>query len=276
MRLVSVERGGIRFAGVLHADHIVPIRNSRWLEGDLLVDPSSAVLDERSAVAIEDVRLLTPIPAPGKIICVGLNYAPHIAETNRERPTYPVLFTKFASALIGPSDPIVKPAETDQLDWEAELTIVVGRPGRRVRREDALAHVAGYTVANDITARDYQYRSHQWLQGKTWDQTTPVGPSLVTADELGDAAGLELTLTVNGDVMQSGNTSELIFDVATLIATVSEFTALVPGDLILTGTPGGVGYRRDPQVFLTPGDLVRVEIEGIGRLENRVMAETVR
>ena len=223
-------------------------------------------------VPTDEVRLLPVVPAPSKVLCVGLNYADHIAETGRDTPTYPVLFVKFASSLIGAIDDIALPPETSQLDWEGELVIVVGKAGRRIPVEHALDHVAGYTVANDITMRDYQYKTHQWLQGKAWDDCTPVGPYLVTPDEV-DLSVAGIRTVLNGTVVQESTVSQLFFDIPTLISTISTFTTLNPGDLILTGTPGGVGFRRKPQLFLTDGDIVAVEIDGVGRIQNRVVAE---
>ncbi|MBO2455283.1 fumarylacetoacetate hydrolase family protein [Actinomadura barringtoniae] len=228
-------------------------------------------------VELDELTLL-PVARPEKIFCVGLNYRSHVDETGRDLPTYPVLFPKFASSLIGHGAPITLPPESVQVDYEAELAVVIGKPGRRISRDDAFDHVLGYTICNDVTMRDYQYKTHQWMQGKAWDGSTPLGPVLVTADEL-DADGLGpgrlgIALRLNGAEMQSATTDRLIFDVPELIRVTSEFTRLEAGDVILTGTPGGVGYRRDPQVFLTDGDIVEVEIEGIGTLRNTVRAES--
>jgi acylpyruvate hydrolase len=205
------------------------------------------------------------------VICVGLNYAAHIEETKREQSDYPVLFTKFATTLTGPYDPIPLPPESDAIDYEGELVVVIGDRGRRIARERALEFIAGYTVANDVSMRDYQYKTHQWLQGKAWDASTPVGPDLVTLDEAPDP--LTLKTFVNGEQVQDASTELLIFDVATLVSTISEFAMLEPGDLILTGTPGGVGYRREPQLLLSDGDVVVVEVDGVGRIENTCVAE---
>lgn len=225
---------------------------------------------------LSDVRLLSPVLKPDKIICLGLNYTAHVAETGRELPSYPVLFTKFASAVAGPFDAIELPPESTQIDYEAELAVVIGRTARRIRPEQAEDVIAGFTIANDITMRDYQYKSHQWLQGKTWPRSTPVGPWLVTGDEIGGARDCTISLTLNGERMQAGRTSSMIFDISTTVALLSEFTELAAGDVILTGTPDGVGFRREPKVLLTPGDVVRVEIEGIGAIENQLVAEDVR
>jgi acylpyruvate hydrolase len=215
------------------------------------------------------------VPCPRRIICVGLNYRAHVEESRRDLPSYPVLFTKWASTLIGAGAPVPIPPESEAVDYEGELAVIIGREGRRIAAGDALDHVAGLSVANDITMRDYQTSTHQWLQGKAWDGTTPLGPYLVPLDEIGDVGHLDLRLVLNGETMQSSNTELLIFDVPTIIARISEFTMLQPGDVILTGTPGGVGARRDPPVFMRPGDVVRVEIPEVGILENTITSEAV-
>ena len=273
MRYVSYEHAGRRHAGVVEADRVVP------LEGLTELGPSTSAESLRQArrrdadaVPRAEVRLLPVVPNPGKVICVGLNYRSHVEETGRELPTYPVLFTKFASALVGAADPVTLPAEATQVDWEGELAVVIGTRTRRVPAAHASAAVLGYTVANDITMRDFQYKTHQWLQGKAWDHSTPLGPELVTPEEI-DPGALDIGTYLNGQEMQASTTAKMIFDVATLISTISTFTTLLPGDVILTGTPEGVGYRRDPQVFLKDGDLVSVRIEGLGSVHNRVTAE---
>jgi acylpyruvate hydrolase len=237
----------------------------------LLVDPQ---LDRDGAVPLSSVELLPVIPRPGKIVCVGLNYLGHISETGREIPQYPVLFTKFAESLVGAHSDIVLPPESAQVDFEGELAVIIGTGGRRIAEADALKHVGGYAVANDVTMRDYQYKTHQWLQGKSWERSTPLGPYLVTPDEVGDPSALDLSLTVNGAVMQADSTGLMMFSIEKLIAVVSEFVTLAVGDVILSGTPEGVGFRRDPKFFLSDGDVVRVEISRVGVIENRVVAET--
>lgn len=220
------------------------------------------------------VTLAAVTPRPNKIICVGLNYAGHIKETGRETPQYPTLFAKFDGSLIGPEDHIHMPAVSDKLDWEAELAVVIGSTARNVREEDALRHVAGYTIVNDVSVRDWQMRTGEYLAGKTFEATTPVGPVLVTADDL-PAGGkdLEIGCQVDDVVMQKSNTSDLIFDVAHTIAYISQIITLQPGDLIATGTPAGVGAGRDPKVFLRPGQVVRTWVEGIGDLRNTVVQD---
>jgi len=274
MRFVSYEYRGARRAGALVGQEIVPIADAtelgRQTPMELLEDPP---LQYSLAVPYEAATLRPVVPHPGKIICVGLNYGSHVAETGRSDSDYPVLFTKFATSLLGPLDPIVLPAESDQVDYEAELAVIIGRAGRRISEGNALDHVAGYAVANDVTMRDFQYRTHQWLQGKAWDACTPLGPCLVRPDEIANPAALTIKLTLNGELMQDSDTSRLIFDVPTLIRVCSEFATLEAGDVLLTGTPGGVGFRRDPQVFLSPGDHVEVEIAGVGHLANDVVTE---
>jgi acylpyruvate hydrolase len=215
------------------------------------------------------------VPNPRRVICLGLNYRAHVEETGRDLPSYPVLFTKWASTLTAAGAPVAIPPESGEVDYEGELAVIIGREGRRIAAQDALGYVAGLSIANDITMRDYQRRTHQWLQGKAWDASTPLGPYLVTLDEIGDIGHLDLRVKLNGKEMQSSNTERLIFDVPTMIACISEFTMLQPGDVILTGTPGGVGARRDPPVFMKPGDVVRVEIPEVGILENTITSEVV-
>lgn len=272
MRFASVLHDDTPMAVLIDGDHAVPLRGIRELGPDtplsLLRDPP---LEPDSAFPATELHRRSVVPRPGKVISVGLNYADHIEETKREHSDYPVLFAKFASTLTGPYDPIPLPPEADAIDYEGELVIVIGERGRRVSRDRALDHVAGYAVANDISMRDYQYKTHQWLQGKAWDASTPVGPDLVTRDEI--TGPLTLKTFVNGEKTQEASTELLIFDVATLVSTVSEFATLDPGDLILTGTPGGVGYRRDPQLLLKEGDVVVVEIDQVGRIENRCVAD---
>ncbi len=272
MRFASVLHEGTPMAVAIDGEHAVPLNGIRELGIDtplsLLRDPP---LDRGSALPIAELRRRAVVPRPGKVICVGLNYAAHIEETQRERSDYPVLFAKLASTLTGPYDEIPLPPESQAIDYEGELVVVIGERGRRIPAQDALDYVAGYAVANDVSMRDYQYKTHQWLQGKAWDASTPVGPDLVTRDEVTEP--LTLKTFVNGNTVQDVSTELMVFDVATLVSTVSEFATLEPGDLILTGTPGGVGYRRDPQLLLTDGDVVVVEIDQVGRIENRCVTE---
>ncbi|HWI61476.1 MAG TPA: fumarylacetoacetate hydrolase family protein [Symbiobacteriaceae bacterium] len=227
---------------------------------------------ERQSPQLSGARLLAPVTRPGKFIGIGLNYSDHAAESGMPVPKQPILFAKFTNAVTGPYDPILHPGEqvTGKLDWEVELGVVIGRKCRRVSEEEALWYVAGYTIINDVSARDLQMFDGQWLKGKTCDSFAPMGPVLVTADEIPDPQNLPLLLTVNGETMQSGNTSKMVFGVAALVSYLSGLMTLEPGDVIATGTPPGVGMGRKPQVFLKPGDVVRCEIPGIGFIENAV------
>jgi 2-keto-4-pentenoate hydratase/2-oxohepta-3-ene-1,7-dioic acid hydratase in catechol pathway len=209
-----------------------------------------------------------------KIICVGINYADHSAETGLDAPPEPLLFGKFANALIGPGEAIVLPPEATQIDSEAELAVEIGRRGRRVGEDDALDLVAGYRCANDVSARNLQFADKQWLRGKSFDTFCPLGDRLVPVGELGDGSGLRIIQRLNGETLQDGNTADLIFGVRRLVAHASSVFTLEPGDLILTGTPAGVGYTRTPPVTMRDGDVVEVEIEGIGVLRNPVVAES--
>jgi len=273
MAWVSYRHNGQDHVGIVDGEQFVPLEGFARIDADTDVDALlSAEPRQSGRVDRAEVELLAPSWAPSKVFCVGLNYKAHIEETGRDLPTYPVLFPKYASSLIAADRPIPVPRESTQVDYEAELAVIIGRPGRRIAREDAADHVLGYTVANDVTMRDYQYKTHQWLQGKAWDGATPIGPYLVRPDEV-DLATAGVRTTVDGVTVQDSDLSRLIFDIPTLISVISEFTELKTGDIILTGTPGGVGFRRDPQLFLTPGTTVTVEVDGVGRIESQVTAE---
>jgi acylpyruvate hydrolase len=222
------------------------------------------------ALSPAGTALAPVVPRPGKILCVGLNYRTHILEMGRDLPEHPTLFAKFADALIGPGDDIRLAPESSAVDWEAELTVVIGRTVRRATEREAADAIAGFTVMNDVTMRDWQFRTREWLQGKTFEATTPLGPVLVTPDELpgGVRPALTLSCRVNGEETQRANTSDLVFDPVDLVRYASTIVTLRPGDVIATGTPGGVGHARKPPRYLADGDAVVTEIEGIGRLEN--------
>jgi 2-keto-4-pentenoate hydratase/2-oxohepta-3-ene-1,7-dioic acid hydratase in catechol pathway len=213
-----------------------------------------------------------PIARPGKVIAVGLNYRDHAAETGQELPTSPMLFAKWPTCLIGHGDAIVLPTLSDKVDFEAELGVVIGRGGRGIGSDDALDHVAGYICANDVSARDLQRADKQYSRAKSLDTFGPVGPRLVPASEIPDPQALRIRAILNGQVMQDSSTAGMVFGVRELIAFISEGITLEPGDLIVTGTPAGVGFARDPRVFLQPGDTITVEIEGVGELTNPVVA----
>ncbi len=217
------------------------------------------------------VKLLPVIPNPSKILCVGLNYLEHREETKNPEVGYPTLFVRFANALSGQGMPIEHPAETTKLDYEAELAVIIGRGGRGISKANAMKHVAGFACANDVSVRDWQRHTSQMTAGKNWPTTGPLGPWMVTRDEIENLAPLSIKCRLNGKTMQDAKLGDMIFDVPHLIEYISTFTELVPGDLIFTGTPGGVGSRREPPVYLKPGDRVEVEIEKIGVLANPVV-----
>jgi acylpyruvate hydrolase len=228
---------------------------------------------EGTWVPLAEVQLLAPIPRPGKVVCVGLNYRSHLAEIGERAPDYPILFHKAATSLIGHRQAIVLPRVSRQVDYEGELAVVVGRRGKYLDEADALSHVAGYTCANDVSAHDLEFRTSQWTSGKMLDTFCPLGPVLLTADELLDPGFLQLRTILNGQTVQEAETSDMVFSVPFLISYISSLTTLEPGDLILTGTPAGIGCNRNPQIFLQPGDQVSVAIDGIGTLTNPVVAE---
>ena len=229
--------------------------------------PSGAVAD------LASVKLLAPVPRPPKLICVGLNYRDHAIETNMKIPEVPTIFNKFPNIVIGPGDPIVLPKVSTKPDYEAELAFVIGKGGRNILAARWSDHVFGYTIVNDVSARDYQMATTQWLMGKTFDTFAPMGPWIVSADEIADPHALDISLTIGAEVLQHSNTRELIFRVPELVAWLSSVVTLEPGDVVATGTPSGVGFARRPPRFLKAGDEVVVTVEGIGELRNPVVAE---
>jgi 2-keto-4-pentenoate hydratase/2-oxohepta-3-ene-1,7-dioic acid hydratase in catechol pathway len=287
MRLVSyLSSEGPRIAA-LRGDRYLDL-SGRGLNGSMRVLLASgeeglrraaqlaAEAPELDAAAIK--KLLPPVPDPRKILCIGLNYADHARESGATPPDEPVLFNKFPTALIAHGEPIVLPRVSQEVDYEAELVVVIGRGGRHIPRERAFEHVAGYCPGHDVSARDWQLHKpgKQWLLGKTFDTFAPCGPALVTRDEVPDPGKLRVRFRLNGETMQDSNTDQFIFPVDELVAYVSQVCTLEPGDLIYTGTPPGVGFARKPPVFLKPGDVAEVEIEGLGVLRNPVVAETIR
>ena len=228
-------------------------------------------------VALAGLRWLPPVLHPEKALAIGLNYIDHAAESNFEPPKHAVVFQRYRSSWVAHGEPLVRPHVSTQFDYEAELVAVIGKAGRYIAPEDALAHVAGYSVFNDGSIRDYQLRTNQWLLGKNFDRSGAFGPEFVTADELPPGArGLQIQCRLNGQVLQNANTRDMIFDVATLVSTCSQAMALQPGDIIITGTPSGVGMARKPQVWMKAGDVCEIEVEGIGVLRNPVVDEPAR
>lgn len=287
MKLSSLCANKEPFVGVRRADGIVnlnaAIPSLPRDVGALLRSPGYdlrqiAEVVERTATSsltrAGDVTFRPVIPAPGKLLCLGLNYVEHAAESAHQKPDYPVVFGRYPTSLVGHDEPLVLPKVSSQLDYEAELVVVIGKAGRAIALEHALDHVAGYTLLNDGSIRDYQVRTAQWTIGKNFDATGSLGPELVTPDELPlGAKGLVLRGSLNGAVMQEANTSDMIFDVASAIAILSEAMTLEVGDMIATGTPGGVGFARRPPVFMKAGDVFEVHVERVGTLRNRIVAE---
>ena len=300
MRLATFrDDAGIR-VGVVEGEHLLDIGRAALLAGEdppvelrdmqALIAAGQQALDRVKALmsgaptsarlALDEVELLAPLPRPRRnVFCLGRNYAEHAAESLRaigqevKLPEYPNVFTKATTAVTGPFADIPRDSTISaQLDWEVELAVVIGRRGRQILRQDALAHVFGYTILNDVSARDIQHLPGlQWFQGKSLDESSPMGPWLVTADEVADPQRLTLSLRVNGDTKQHDSTAHMLFDVATIIATLSRVLTLEPGDIIATGTPAGVGFGRTPKEFLLPGDVMESEIEGIGMMRNRIV-----
>jgi acylpyruvate hydrolase len=290
MKLVNFLQNGTGRIGALAArdgrelvvdlnrvDPRLPTEMRAFLEGGQsahsLAEAALVGAARTDVVELANVVLSAPIPRPGKIICVGLNYRDHAEESNMPIPDAPTIFSKYTNSVIGPGESIVIPHVTDKVDYEGELAFVIGRRGRYVPEEEALDYVGGYMAFNDVSARDFQMRTSQWTIGKTFDTFAPVGPALVTADEIPDPHNLDLCVRIAGEVLQSSNTRNLIFSVQALIAYLSQVMTLEPGDVVATGTPSGVGFARNPPRFLRPGDVVEVEIQGIGTLANPVIAE---
>jgi 2-keto-4-pentenoate hydratase/2-oxohepta-3-ene-1,7-dioic acid hydratase in catechol pathway len=247
-----------------------------WPDNLAVLEAASRAADNPDTVALSDVELLAPVPRPGKIVAAGVNYAAHAAEGNRDAPDHPVLFAKLTTSVVGHGAEIRwDPTLTQFVDFEAELAVVIGRTCRRVGESEALAYVAGYTCLNDVSARDLQYSDKQFVRGKSLDTFCPLGPWLVTADEITDPQALRVRCLVNGEVMQDASTAEMVFGVAALVSFCSQAFTLEPGDVIATGTPSGVGWFRDPKLMLKDGDEVVVDIEHVGRLVNRCREESL-
>jgi 2-keto-4-pentenoate hydratase/2-oxohepta-3-ene-1,7-dioic acid hydratase in catechol pathway len=284
MKLIAFRQHGQTCLGAVHGEEVV---NLTAAGGPASLDEAlaagvagmaaleAAMQKSQERLPLASIKeLLPPVLAPGKAIAVGLNYIDHAAEGNHEVPAFPVLFSRYPTSWVGHDQPIIHPKVTKALDYEGEMVIVIGKSGRYIAKDDALAHVAGYSIFNEGSVRDYQMRTHQWTIGKNFDRSGSFGPWMVTADELpAGAKGLRLQTILNGKVMQDANTDDMIFDVATLVSICSEAFELQPGDIIISGTPSGVGGAQKPPVFLLPGDVCQVSIEGIGVLTNTVEVE---
>ncbi|MEK9280890.1 MULTISPECIES: fumarylacetoacetate hydrolase family protein [unclassified Bradyrhizobium] len=277
-RGLAVDAGAGRFVGRYSGDPEYPGDLNKLIEaGHACLSAGFNRLLNGPAIDMSLVRHLPPIGNPGKIICVGLNYLDHTSESGFDQPDYPALFTRVNSSLIAHGDPIVRPSASEQLDYEGELVAIIGRYGRHIPQREALDYVAGYSIFNDASIRDYQNKTPQWTIGKNFDSTGAFGPIFVTADELPPGcSGLKLETRLNGAIVQSAAIDSMVFDVATQISIISEAMTLEPGDLIVTGTPSGVGVARKPPLWMKPGDICEVEIEKIGVLRNPVAEEAGR
>lgn len=287
MRLMTFTYGGHEQIGVRQGDRVIPVAEiapelpdnlRQLLAHDGLAELSNA-LDARSngGIAIDEIKYRPLLPEPGKIICIGRNYAAHAAEGGAETPTFPEIFYRGASSLVAHNAPIIRPIVSGKLDFEGEIALVVGKTCRHATEDSALEFVAGYTLFNDATLRDYQRFSTQWTIGKNFDGTGAFGPELVTSDELPPGIeGLRLTTSLNGESMQDGQTDNLVFPIRSLIKILSECMTLEPGDVVVTGTPAGVGYARKPPIWMKAGDTIEIEVEGIGKLVNTIQDEAKR
>jgi len=284
MKLMAIQKAGGTALGIVEGNDVRDVSAvDAALPKDVkgVIDGGAAMLDRLKAaaskapkVALAGVKPALPIANPGKIICVGLNYLEHAKEGGHAPPTYPSFFLRVASSLVPAGGSVIRPKCSIQLDYECELTIVIGKRGRHIPEARALDHVFGYTLFNDVSVRDFQRKTTQWTPGKNFDGTGPLGPVVVTADELpAGASGLRITTRVNGQTMQDSNTSDMIFSTAKTIATLSEFMTLEPGDVIATGTPSGVAHARKPPAWMKAGDVVEVEVERIGILRNPIVDE---
>ena len=284
MKLVTFKNGDIESYGVDAGEGILDVGSDfidrypdlKSVLSDNACDALKAAADQQAAaLPYEEIEFLPVIPNPSKILCIGINYEAHRQETGRPVSDYPTVFMRFADTLVGHDQPILKPLASDRVDWEGELAVIIGRPGRAIPKDEALNHVAGYACLNDVSIRDWQRHTGQFSPGKNFPTTGPFGPAMVTVDEIPDPHALELITRVNGEEMQRTPTDDLIFDVPALINYISTFTPLRPGDVISTGTPGGVGDARKPPVYMKHGDSVEVEISGIGILKNPIVNEEI-
>lgn len=266
---------GQGFRGLMTTDAGFPgTLHSLLAQGPQALSQAADALRKGPAIDLAKIAYLPPVENPGRIWCIGLNYVDHSVESGFAIPTYPAIFSRFPSSMIGHNAPILRPKVSTQLDYEGELVAIIGKAGRYIAKDKALGHVAGYSICNDASIRDYQFKSAQWTIGKNFDDTGPFGPVFVTSDELPPGAcGLKIQTRLNGVVVQDASTSSMIFDVATLISHLSEAVCLQPGDVIVTGTPSGVGLARKPPLWMKDGDVCEVEIEGIGILRSPVVDE---
>jgi 2-keto-4-pentenoate hydratase/2-oxohepta-3-ene-1,7-dioic acid hydratase in catechol pathway len=284
MKIVTFRRAGTApEPGVVADDRVIGLSGAGyndilsmiadWDNARPVVESFVRQAPKEAAADLASVVLLAPVPRPPKLICVGLNYRDHAVESGMEIPAVPTIFNKFPSVVIGPGEPIVLPKASSKPDYEAEFAFVIGQGGRNIPADQWMKHVFGYTIVNDVSARDFQMQTSQWLMGKTFDTFAPMGPWIVTADEIADPHQLDITMTIGGEVLQNSNTRELIFRVPDLISFVSGVVTLEPGDVVSTGTPAGVGFGQKPPRWLRDGDECVISVQGIGELRNPVAAE---
>jgi acylpyruvate hydrolase len=271
MRLVTFQAPGrAAEAGIVDGKNVIGLGKDMLA---VISEGTPAAIHEGQVFALSSVKLMAPVPRPPKLICVGLNYKDHAREAGLEIPKVPAIFSKFSNVVIGPDEPIVLPKISTRPDYEGEFAFIIGPGGRAIPKSRALEHVFGYTIVNDVSARDFQMAISQWLMGKTFDTFAPMGPWIVTRDEIADPHVLDLSTIINGEILQKSNTRELIFGVSELVEFISSVVTLEPGDVVSTGTPAGVGFARKPPRYLRPGDEVTVRVQGIGELRNPVIAE---
>jgi 2-keto-4-pentenoate hydratase/2-oxohepta-3-ene-1,7-dioic acid hydratase in catechol pathway len=272
MKFLGYQEGDAVYVGRVDADNrVTRLTTVDQFYAELELWSTRAESMGPGVASSRELRLRPPVPATAKVVCVGHNYASHVTETKRSVSEYPVLFARYASTLISDGDAIPVPPAEAGLDWEVELAVIIGQRLYRSDPDECMAGVFGYTAFNDVTARAHQFHTHQFMLGKNPDKSAPMGPVIVTADEF-DPAAVQLETRVNGQVMQSGNTSDMIFKIGPTLSYISQIMTLNPGDVLATGTPGGIGFRRDPQVLMHPGDVLETEVEGIGTLRNQLIA----
>jgi 2-keto-4-pentenoate hydratase/2-oxohepta-3-ene-1,7-dioic acid hydratase in catechol pathway len=286
MKLCTFQHDGRARAGIVSGDSVIDLHSAgfptvmTYLEGvepeaRLRVEDLLAKPPDDAVFLMTRIKLLAPIPRPPKIICIGLNYRDHAIESNMPIPTTPTVFTKFATSVIGPGDAIVLPANSQKPDYEAELAFVIGKGGRHIKAADWRDHVFGYTNFHDVSARDFQLATSQWTIGKAFDTFAPIGPWIVSADEIEDPHNLDISLSINGETLQHSNTRELVFGIPALVEYLSSVFTLESGDIVATGTPPGVGMARKPPRWIQPGDEVVVSVQGLGELRNTAVAESL-
>lgn len=284
MKLVTFRRPGTApEPGVVAGDRVIGLSSAgydcavsvirHWESARPVIEDFIRNAPKESTAALDAVTLMAPVPRPPKLICVGLNYRDHAIESKMQIPSVPTIFNKFPNVVIGPGEPIVLPKNSTKPDYEAEFAFVIGKPGRHIPAPRWQEHVFGYTIVNDVSARDFQMQTSQWLMGKTFDTFAPMGPWIVTEDEIADPHALDIRMTINGEVLQNSNTRELIFRIPELIEFLSSVVTLEPGDIVSTGTPAGVGFGHKPPRWLRPGDECVVTVAGVGELRNPCVAE---